>query len=245
MVAWAVLLIGAVKAVGSPESAGVPWVHGGHGQPGPAATGTVPSVDVTPVDVMPVDVAPAAVGAAWLLMVAAMMIPVLVPRVRLVAERSIGRIRNRAIAQTLVGALLVWVAFGIPVVALTLVIPESGAGRSQVIFAGVWLLVVGWQLLPPKMLALRRCHAVVVPGGTADGTRRVVAGAAHAGWCVLSCGPAMVAMAVTGHSMLFMAVLTAGLLAERVVHRPYLAVRGLAAAMAAATLLTVVLGLGL
>ena len=78
------------------------------------------------------------------------------------------------------------------------------------------------------MAALARCHAIRVPRGMADGRGRLTAGMTYSGWCVVSCGPAMVAMAVTGHPLLLMIVLTVGLTAERVAHRPVRATRRLA-----------------
>lgn len=156
----------------------------------------------------------------WLLMVVAMMGPVMVPRVRHVAQCCVGRARTRAIAETLAGALLIWTAVGVLVVGLLAVSPVLDAQDSPVTFGVVWLLVAGWQLSASKMSALARCHAIRVPRGMADGRRRLTAGVTYTGWCVVSCGPAMAAMALTGHPLLLMIVLAVGLTAERVAHRP-------------------------
>ena len=168
----------------------------------------------------------------WLLMVIAMMFPMLVPRVRRVAAASIGVIRNEAIAETLAGALLVWSALGVAVVAVAAVVPTIDASVSPVAFGVVWLLVAAWQLTPTKRRSIRSCHHVRVFPGVTDGRRRLRAGAVYAGSCAPACIPAMVAMMLTGHSVLLMAVVTVGFLAELVAHRPDRAARGLAAAVA-------------
>ena len=66
------------------------------------------------------------------------------------------------------------------------------------------------------------------------GARRM--GALHGAWCVASCGPAMVAMVLTGHPLLLMIGLTVGLATERVATRP---VRGFRLVGAATTILAV------
>ncbi|WP_447155567.1 copper chaperone [Nakamurella sp. GG22] len=169
---------------------------------------------------------------SWLLMVVAMMGPAMVPRVRHVAQCCVGRARTHAIAETLTGALLIWTAVGVLVVGLVTVSPVLDAGNSPVAFGVAWLLVAGWQLSASKVSALARCHAIRIPRGVADGRGRLTAGVAYSGWCVVSCGPAMVAMALTGHPLLLMIVLTIGLIAERVAHRPVRVARRLAAGIA-------------
>ena len=174
----------------------------------------------------------------WSIMVVAMMGPVMVPRVRHVAECCVGRVRIRAILETLVGALLVWIIAGVLAIGLTSVAPGLDARESPISFLVVWLLVAGWQLMPSKTAAIGRCHAVRVPRGVAVGSRRLTAGIAYTSWCVVSCGPAMAAMAITGHPPLLMAALTFGFTAERVVHRPAHATRVLAVGVAATALAT-------
>jgi predicted metal-binding membrane protein len=171
---------------------------------------------------------PAAAG-GWLLMVVAMMGPVMVPRVRYVARCCVGQGRTRVIAQTLAGALVVWTAVGLLVVGIGVVAESMDAAEAPVGFSVVWLLVAWWQLSASKASALARCRAIPVPRGRADGRGRLTAGVAYAGWCVVSCGPAMVAMAMTGHPLLLMVVLTVGLTAERVTRQPSRVTRRLAA----------------
>lgn len=169
----------------------------------------------------------AAGAGAWLAMVVAMMVPVLVPRVRRVARCCVGRVRDRAIAQTVAGAGLPWLALGAAVVPVVEVLPAI----TPVASTAAWATAAAWQLAPPKRVALRRCHAVRIPRGVGDGWPRFRAGAAHGSWCVVSCGPLMAVMAWAGHPVAFAVLLTVGLVAERVVHHPYRTSRGLAAAV--------------
>ena len=64
-------------------------------------------------------------------------------------------------------------------------------------------------------------------------------GARHGAWCVASCGPAMVAMALTGHPLVLMVGLTIGLATERVAARPVHAFRLVGAATAILAVATV------
>jgi predicted metal-binding membrane protein len=169
---------------------------------------------------------------AWLVMVVAMMVPVVLPRVRLVARCSVGRVRNAAIAQTAVGAMLPWLALGAAVVPLVAVLP----GVTPITWVAAWAMAAAWQVTPPKWVALRRCHAVRISRGVGDGWRRLHAGAAHGAWCVVSCGPLMAVMAWSGHPVVFAVLLAVGLVAERVAHRPDRASRRLAAAVVALSL---------
>jgi predicted metal-binding membrane protein len=228
-VAWVVVL-GARLTVGTPGVAGP--AHLGHGGDGllegaarpPSATGAV------------------AEAAAWLLMVVAMMGPVLAPRVRRVARSCLGRERRLATGATLVGALAVWSAVGVVAVGLGGTGVTRAVPADPLLVASVWLAVAAWQLGRPKTAALRRCHTLRVPPGGTGGRPWLVAGAAYAGWCVVSCGPAMIGMALTGHPTVLMLVLTVGLTAERVAHRTQPAVRRLAGGLAAAAVLVVLTG---
>ncbi len=161
---------------------------------------------------------PALLSAAgsWLLMTAAMMGPVMVPMVRDVARHCSGAPPTLAVAATLAGSLIVWSAVGVVVVGLAAIAPPLDAGGAPVGFGVIWLLVAGWQLTASKASALARCRAIGVPPGKADGRGWLTAGISATGWCVVSCGPAMAAMALTGHPLLLMVVLTVGLTAERV-----------------------------
>jgi hypothetical protein len=173
---------------------------------------------------------------SWALMTMAMMLPVFVPRARRVAWAAVGRTRTRAIAETLIGYLLVWLAVG---ACVALMLPSPGAGGSTALVAA-WLAVAAWQCTGVRYRVLNRCHAVGVPPGTRDGLRRVTAGMAYGRWCAVTCGPAMAAMAVTELPPVLMGALAAGLLAERIAVRPRTASLRLAAVIVAGTLLAAV-----
>lgn len=170
---------------------------------------------------------------SWALMAVAMMLPVFVPRARRVARTSIGRIRNRAIAETVAGYLAVWLAVG---AGLTVLMPTGGLAASPALLAVAWLLPALWQCAGLRYRALNHCHAVGSPPGIRDGRRRVLAGMAYGRWCAITCGPAMVAAAVTDLPPVLMGALAAGLLAERIAQRPRTASLRLAAVMAAGSL---------
>jgi hypothetical protein len=234
--AWSVLLAPLVSSAlhAGPARQGKAGMPGMVGMPGmQTAAGAA--------GLRPPGVAALLVGGAraWVLMVLAMMLPVLVPRVRRAASRCVGKVRNRAVAQTLAGTLLVWCWVGAVVVAVGAVVPALSARRQPFAFIAVWLAAALWQLTPVKRRALRSCHRVRVPGGAAEGWARVRAGTAHAMWCAASCGPAMAAMAFTGHSLVSMVVLSIGLTAERVAHRADRTAHRLAAVLAGSAMLSV------
>jgi len=170
---------------------------------------------------------------SWSVMAAAMMLPVFVPRARRVARTSIGRIRTRAIAQTLAGYLSVWLAFGIGLLAL---VPSAGSHPSAGVFVSCWVTAAWWQCTRVRYRVVNRCHAVRCPPRVRDGRRRFLAGISYGGWCAWSCGPAMAATAITGIPAVAMAAVTAGLLAERIVPRPRAASLRLAVAMLVGTI---------
>ena len=166
--------------------------------------------------------------------------PVMVPRVRYVAQRCPGRVRARAVAETLTGAFLVWMLVGAVIVPLSVLAPPLDAHAAPWAFAGLWLAVALWQFTPLKEAGLRRCHLVRLQIGA--GTQsQVRPGAAYAGWCALSCGPAMAAMALSGHSLLLMTALTVGFTAERVAFRPRRAAFLVAVAIAVAAASTLLI----
>jgi hypothetical protein len=162
-------------------------------------------------------------------MVAATMLPVFVPRARRVARASVGRVRNRAVAETLFGYLAVWLALG----AGMMLLPPAGSPGAV---AAVWLAAAAWQRTVVRYRALNRCHAVGVPAGTRDRRRRVQAGMAYGAWCGVTCGPAMTAAAVTGLPAALMLALAAALLAERIAQRPRAVSLRIATAMLAGAL---------
>lgn len=139
----------------------------------------------------------------WLLMVLAMMWPLVVPTLNLVARSSYPRWRARLTLTTLATSSLLWLAFGLGTasVAQVAAVP-AGSAWWQLAFLGV--AIAAWRSARRTRL-LWKCAKLppVAPGG-----RRGVVGAARAGvvsWqrCGLLCGPVMAAMAI-GHDPVVM-----------------------------------------
>lgn len=151
----------------------------------------------------------------WLAMVAAMMLPLMWGHVSLIAERSLWRRRNRAIAVFLISYVGVWVLFGLPAALV------FGGGKAA--GAAVWLgLAAVWQVTRWKRAALRACHRTIplAPAGW-----RADADCLRYGWnqarhCVTSCWVLMLACAAGQHAFWLMGGLTAFVVAERMADRP-------------------------
>jgi Predicted metal-binding integral membrane protein (DUF2182) len=157
---------------------------------------------------------PAGGGAGWsgwMLMTLATMLPVVAPQVRRVALRSLWRRRHRAVTGFLAGYLALWGAVGVGVVGLLAVVPPPPGAVVAVLVAGA-----AWQVTPVRRRVLGRCGSTrpaPVRGWAAD-RACVAAGWRAGGRCLVTCGPAMLAMAL-GHSLLLMLGLLALLLDER------------------------------
>ncbi len=146
----------------------------------------------------------------WVVMVAAMMIPVTVPAVRHVARNSLRWRRRRAIGGFLMPYLAVWAIAGlvaVPVIALM----ESHMPPGLVV-VGLLVVAAAWQLLPYHRRFLRDCHRTVPlpPRG-----RRATLGCArfgirHGFACVGLCWPLMLLMAAArSWHLVWMVALTA------------------------------------
>jgi len=186
--AWGVLLAANLPPAGAAGAHG----HGhGHGHPQdlPAATGGFALVTAT---------------AHWQLMVVAMMLPVVVPSLRVAAFRSYWRRRHRAIAGFLAGYLGVWALAGLAVCLLLAAAPGLTRGWPAAAVAGAFLLAAGWQWTGVKRRALVTCHRTtpLAPGGWRADRDCVVFGWRIGGSCCLSCWPLMLACTLAGHSSL-------------------------------------------
>ena len=153
-------------------------------------------------------------------MVIAMMVPLTITNVRHVAQSSLWRRRNRAIAVFLVGYLAVWlVVQTIIVETWGLLAPLVGWGTA----GGIAMVAAAlWEIAPIKRRRLRRCHRTVplAPRGW-----RADADCAHYGVstgfsCVTMCWALMVAAAAFSHSLLVMSVLFGVQVSGRYQRRP-------------------------
>ncbi|MGH3901032.1 MAG: DUF2182 domain-containing protein [Pseudonocardiaceae bacterium] len=239
--AWVALAV--ISA--SPSHQGVHAAHGVH-----SATST-----------------PAAIGAAvggwplgaWALMSVAMMVPVTLPAVRHVGLNSIRRRRRWAMAVYVASYLAVWVLFGVLALAFVWALRSTGPGSTGTWSTGTWstglgdhqlvvgalVIATGWQLTKWKRRAVVACQRTVPlpPTGWRADYGCAHFGVRQAGRCVISCWPLMLLMAVVGHSSLvIMAALTAGILAERRASAGKRLIVLLAGALAVATVGTVLFG---
>ncbi|MGW6980962.1 DUF2182 domain-containing protein [Streptomyces sp. NPDC054932] len=181
--------------------------------------------------------------AMWALMSVAMMLPATVPALAHVGANSLRRRRQRAIATFAAVYLAVWFGYGTLLLALA---PLWAPLPDDVVLASVLALAAGWQLTVYKRRALRDCHRsspLPLSGW------RAVAGAArfglrHGRACLRSCWALMLVMAVaSGRSgmLVWMALLTAIVTAERLALKPRRPAHLAAAVLAAAALAAVVL----
>jgi predicted metal-binding membrane protein len=140
-------------------------------------------------------------------MVIAMMVPLTITNVRHVAQSSLWRRRNRAIAGFLVGYLAVWVVVQTIIVETWgLLIPLVGWGAA----AGIAMIAAAlWEVSPIKRRRLRRCHRTVplAPRGWRADADCARYGVSTGFSCVTVCWALMVAAAAFSHSVVVMAVL--------------------------------------
>jgi predicted metal-binding membrane protein len=137
----------------------------------------------------------------WLVMVAAMMLPLTILPVRHVAFRSFSNRRYRAISQFLLGYLMLWAVVGAAMAPLSYAIPPSTMGLSLAL-----VVAVGWQLTPTKSRALLRCHRTVplTPVGWRAPVDCLFYGLRTGADCALSCWALMLPSVIASHSLLIM-----------------------------------------
>lgn len=155
----------------------------------------------------------AAAWSRWMVMVAAMMLPVVAPHARRIALRSLWPRRHRSMAAFLLGYLAVWAVLGTVVVAGLAARTRHPPATTVVV---VLVAAAAWQVSAPRRRVLRRCEAPrpsALWGWPADRDAMVTGGRAGLR-CTVTCGPAMLAMAVS-HSVWLMAGLLVLLLTER------------------------------
>jgi hypothetical protein len=191
--AWLVLLIGALGATLDPATAG----HAHHSGPGGA----------------PAPMAPAAMS-TWLLMTVAMMFPVVAPQAGRIAARSLWTRRHRAMATWLTGYVALWALVGAAVIVAVAALDLAAV--AAVATPAALLAAAAWHVSTPRRRALARCGSgppIALRGWAADRDGLLV-GARAGGRCVVTCGPVMVATAIT-HDVILMAAVTALLVSER------------------------------
>ncbi|HMR49196.1 MAG TPA: DUF2182 domain-containing protein [Arachnia sp.] len=172
--------------------------------------------------------------AVWVLMVVAMMLPLAVPGIRYVA-RMVPRRGRLAATSTFAAAYVVaW----LPGAILAVGLHAWPAPGWPVVSAG-FLLAAAWELTPLKRKALLRCHRRQVIRARQPARWRScwAFGLRRGGWCVVSCGPAMLALMLSQHALVPLLVLAAGVAAQQYLpdahwHRKWSAAALLALAVA-------------
>jgi predicted metal-binding integral membrane protein DUF2182 len=150
----------------------------------------------------------------WVLMVLAMMLLVVAPRVRTVALGSPSSRRHRSAGAYVLGFVTLWSVVGAALVgAVVLAGVEHHGGHLLPL---VLLLAAAWQVSVPRRRVLRRSWPLRprTERGLAGDIDCARSGVRSAARCLVECWPVMLAMALS-HSLLLMAGLTVVLLSER------------------------------
>jgi len=144
----------------------------------------------------------------WMIMVAAMMLPLQIRGIRLTAERSLWSRRHRAVLGYLLGYLFVWGFSGVP-----LAWGFSTLGISHRISwmdgaAVGFLVLAAWLVSPWKKLAARMCDRSVPlsPTGWRADRDCLTYGCVAGYTCALNCWPLMLVCWLSAHSFITMIV---------------------------------------
>jgi predicted metal-binding membrane protein len=138
----------------------------------------------------------------WLLMIAAMMLPLTLNMVRHTATRSLWARRHRAIAMFVLGYFGPWLALGAIVA-----VARQWAWTHDYTAAALGFLGAGlWQLTSVHRRALIACHRTypLAPVGLRADRDCFLFGSAVGRACLVSCGPLMIACALAGHGFVTM-----------------------------------------
>ena len=149
-------------------------------------------------DIMPVQVE----FLTWCLMVLAMMVPLMLERLRWVAFQSFRHRRHRAILLFLIGFLLPWMLVGVvPTWLRTL-----DWSYNPLVAPGIFGLAALWVLAPVRTRALAFCHLTIplAPLGWKADRDCLRYGLIIGASCVATCGFLMLACALTGHNLIAM-----------------------------------------
>jgi hypothetical protein len=158
----------------------------------------------------------------WSIMIAAMMFPLLIGQIRVVAARSLWSRRNRAMALFLFGYSALWVLYGLAVEA-SLQLQRLFLPTTITFLIPFSFLMAGlWQLTRQKRLSLVACHLTmpIAPFGWRADFDCWRYGFRTAANCCVSCWALMFACAATRHALWAMLVVTLVSWAERFLHRP-------------------------
>jgi predicted metal-binding membrane protein len=94
----------------------------------------------------------------WLAMMLAMMPPLLTQPLAHLWHRSLARRRSRAIATFAVGYGAVWLAAGIVLTAMAILLEPIMAATGVPALVAAAALAIVWQITPARQFCLNRCH---------------------------------------------------------------------------------------
>ncbi len=140
---------------------------------------------------------------SWLLMVVAMMFPMVLESIRIVAARSLWRRRHRAILEFLAGYLALWMLFGgVASIVFALIQKQFQLEPAHAAAFGLGIAVC-WQLMPVRRRAVLACHRTIPIAATGWRADR---DCLRSGWmigvsCMASCWALMFACTLAGHSI--------------------------------------------
>jgi predicted metal-binding membrane protein len=154
----------------------------------------------------------------WMLMVAAMMLPLILYSVRAAAARSLWARRHVAIGIFLVGFFALWLIPGIVAASLR----QLKWAHPNWIAGTLFLFAALWHRLPIRLRGLEQCHRVepLAPRGWRANADCLRFGGAIGVICIWSCWPLMLACAFTGHDSVAMAGGMLVGISERWYYRP-------------------------
>ena len=143
---------------------------------------------------------------AWTVMMAAMMLPAVIPTVWLFAADSKARaqsgFRPAPTAMFVAGYLGAWALVGIAVAPLNAISGMAMAGWSKPIAGGVLIIAGAYQFTRWKALSLSHCRAptrIIVHRWRGDGLPgALLTGAHHGLYCIGSCWALMATMVALG-----------------------------------------------
>jgi len=155
----------------------------------------------------------------WLAMMLAMMPPLLTQPMAHLWHRSLARRRSRAIAAFAVGYGAVWLAAGIVLTAMAILLKAMTAAMAMPALVAAAALAIVWQIAPVRQICLNRCHRLprLSVFGVAADLDCLNYGVAVGLSCAGSCWALMLMPLVAeGMQLSVMAAVSVVLIAERV-----------------------------